>query len=62
MLDEETVEYGVCLILAAMVKQTLPCVWDEEFRASKDKEALGTSHVLADCSLEINRVPWLTLL
>ena len=36
MLDEETVEYGVCLILAGLVNHGLPVVWDEAFRRSKE--------------------------
>ena len=36
MLDEETVEYGVCLILAGLVDHRLPIVWDEMFRWAKE--------------------------
>ena len=36
MLDEETVEYGVCLILAGLIVKPLPTMWDEMFRQSKE--------------------------
>lgn len=36
MLDEETVEYGVCLILAGMLDRTLPPGWNDDFRRSKE--------------------------
>ena len=61
MLDEETVEYGVCLVLAAMGGQTLPYVWDAEFRRMKETEVFGNRYVLTDCSLSVNGFSWLTL-
>ena len=56
MLDEETVEYGVCLILAGFVKQALPVVWDEEFRRNKEGKNAGG---LFDETMLVNGHAWL---
>lgn len=61
MLDEETVEYGVCLILAGFMRKSLPSVWDADFRAAKEKEAREGELIMFDKSLSVNGHEWLML-
>ena len=57
MLDEETVEYGVCLILAGLVERMLSPAWDEGFRQSKEPFVA----LPYDGSFWIDGRPWMSL-